>query len=91
MAELHIKSRICEFTIATSLKILWRVQSVGLLPHVPHKEYHHDILHTTAVGRLLLIIELIVVVYEHCDINTHVQYQRKIIMFNHSVYHTTTF
>ena len=38
------------------------------------------ILHTTTVGRLLLIIELIVVVYEYCDVDAHVQYQRKIIM-----------
>ena len=55
----------------------------------PHKEYCHDIWHTIAVGRILLIIELIVVVYEHC-IDTHVQYQRKIIMLFHSVYHTMT-
>ena len=46
----------------------------------PHKEYWHDILRTTAVGRILLIIELIVVVYEYCDVDTHVQYQK-----NHNV------
>jgi len=45
------------------------------------KEYWHDILHTKAVGRLLLIVELIVVVYEYCDVNVYVQYQRKIIAF----------
>ena len=47
----------------------------------PQKEYCHDILHIKAVGRLLLIVELIVVVYEYCDVDVYVQYQRKIIAF----------